>query len=113
MDPLGEWSTDANEALRVSLHLRGETGSPSQEIKSFHPKFTYPIFGENETIYGYKGLKVNLRFAANDLTPELDIAWDKRVPAVGDVEADDVDALMKEVLPESMIYTHPASLDRA
>lgn len=99
MDPLGDWSVDANEAIRVSLHLRGQDGKPV-EIEHFHPKFTYPIFGENESIYGYKGLRVNLRYFAGDLTPQLDVEFEKKVGKVGDVEAEDVVGIMREVLPE-------------
>jgi len=29
-------------------------------IEPFHPTFTYPIFGEHEKIFGYKGLNINV-----------------------------------------------------
>jgi histone acetyltransferase 1 len=31
-----------------------------QDIVEFNPSFTYPIFGENEQIFGYKGLFINV-----------------------------------------------------
>lgn len=96
--PGEEWSADANEVLEISLIVPGD--EKPKEIVKFHPKFTYPIFGESEAIYGYKGLKIRLRFAAHDLTPCLGVTWDKKVKPVGDVEAEDVEEKMKESLPE-------------
>jgi histone acetyltransferase 1 len=29
-------------------------------LEPFHPTFTYPIFGDKEVIFGYKGLKVRV-----------------------------------------------------
>lgn len=29
-------------------------------LEPFHPAFTYPIFGDKEVIFGYKGLKVRV-----------------------------------------------------
>ncbi|RPB22285.1 histone acetyltransferase type B [Terfezia boudieri ATCC MYA-4762] len=96
--PGEEWSADANEVLEISLIVPGD--EKPKEIVKFHPKFTYPIFGESETIYGYKGLKIRLQFAAHDLTPCLKVTWDKKVKAVGDVEPEDVEGKMKESLPD-------------
>jgi hypothetical protein len=30
-------------------------------LMPFNPTFTYPIFGEKEKIYGYKGLQIEVR----------------------------------------------------
>lgn len=35
------------------------------DIIEFNPEFTYPIFGEQEQIFGYKDLMINVREAAN------------------------------------------------
>lgn len=32
-------------------------------LEPFHPTFTYPIFGDKEVIFGYKGLKVRVSHA--------------------------------------------------
>jgi histone acetyltransferase 1 len=34
-------------------------------LEPFHPTFTYPIFGDKEAIFGYKGLKVRVRDCAH------------------------------------------------
>jgi hypothetical protein len=35
-------------------------GDDDPAIQPFHPDFTYPIFGEQEKIFGYKGLDVQV-----------------------------------------------------
>ncbi|KAL9135195.1 MAG: hypothetical protein Q9175_003615 [Cornicularia normoerica] len=93
-----EWSTTANEALEISF-VQAAPGSP-RTISSFHPQFTYPIFGEEERIFGYQSLKLNLRFAAHDLRPNLEILYDKKFKAVGDTKATDIKETLKEWTPE-------------
>ncbi|KAI1213428.1 acyl-CoA N-acyltransferase [Annulohypoxylon truncatum] len=93
-----EWTVDANEAITLSLVRPG----PAKEIvnvESFKPKFTYPIFGEEEQIFGHKGLKVNIRFDARDLRPNISVTSQRKFTSVGDVEALDVRETMKEYLP--------------
>lgn len=73
--------------------------SAIEKIVSFNPKFTYPIFGEDERIFGYKGLKVNLQYDARNLRPHLSVSCSKKFSAVGEVEAVNVREVMKEFLP--------------
>lgn len=102
MASLGEeWSVDANEALEITLVVAGE--AKPRDIAKFHPSFTYPIFGENETIYGYKGLKVRLRFAAHDLKPCLEVKWNSIIKTIGDVAAEDVEERLKANLPKGQL----------
>jgi histone acetyltransferase 1 len=35
-------------------------GEDMQVVAPFHPTFTYPIFGEHEKIFGYKGLDIQV-----------------------------------------------------
>ncbi|KAK0511466.1 hypothetical protein JMJ35_006039 [Cladonia borealis] len=93
-----DWSTDANEALEISIVQAG-SGSP-KTLSTFHPQFTYPIFGEEERIFGYQGLRVNLRFAAHDLRPNIEVLYDKRFKAVGDTKATNIEETLKEWMPE-------------
>ncbi|KAI0013920.1 histone acetyl transferase HAT1-like protein [Xylariaceae sp. FL0662B] len=92
-----EWTVDANEALTLSLVRH--TSSGIERIASFNPKFTYPIFGEDERIFGYKGLKVHLQYDARDLRPNLSVSSSRKFTTVGDIEALDVRTTMKEFLP--------------
>ena len=90
-------SSNANEALEISL-LQAGPNAP-KTLSTFHPQFTYPIFGEEERIFGYQGLHVNLRFAAHDLRPNLEISYDKKFKPVGDTRAADIEETLKEWIP--------------
>ncbi|KAI2471671.1 acyl-CoA N-acyltransferase [Annulohypoxylon bovei var. microspora] len=92
-----QWTVDANEALTISLVRPGLSGI--ENIESFKPKFTYSIFGEDEQIFGHKGLKINLRFDARDLRPNLSVSSLRKFNSIGDVEALDVKETLREYLP--------------
>ncbi|KAI0476974.1 histone acetyltransferase type B catalytic subunit [Xylaria cf. heliscus] len=92
-----EWTANANEALTISLVKPSD--SAIEKITSFNPRFTYPIFGEDERIFGYKGLRVNLQYDARNLRPHLSISSSKKFNSVGEVEAVDVREVLKEFLP--------------
>jgi histone acetyltransferase 1 len=68
-------------------------------VAQFQPAFTYPIFGEAEQIFGYKGLEIGLNFAAHDLRPHVAIGYDEKFQTVGDTSALDLNATLKEFLP--------------
>ena len=91
-------STNANKAVNISF-LRAGENSPVT-LASFHPKFTYPIFGEEERIFGYQGLKINIRFAAHHLVPNVSVSYDKKFKAVEDTHALDIEQTLKEWMPE-------------
>lgn len=91
-------SANANEALEISFVQAG-IGSPNT-LSKFHPQFTYPIFGDEERIFGYQGLKINLRFTAHDLRPNLEVLYDKKFKAVGDTKATDIAETLKDWTPE-------------
>jgi hypothetical protein len=40
----------------------------------FSPAFTYPIFGEKETIFGYRGLDIKVRSDARECLAELTVS---------------------------------------
>ena len=86
-------SSDANDALDISFVQAGET-SP-KTLSTFHPQFTYPIFGEEERIFGYQGLHINIKFAAHDLRPHIEISYDKKFKAVGDTKPTDLVEIFK------------------
>lgn len=92
-------TVEANEALNISLVEPAQDGNGLDKIATFHPKFTYPIFGDEERIFGHKGLKVNLQYNASDLRPNLSMSSSKKFASVGGIEATDVSSIMKEYLP--------------
>ncbi|KAL8663353.1 MAG: hypothetical protein Q9168_008110 [Polycauliona sp. 1 TL-2023] len=99
-----EWSSNANKALNISFIQAGPQ-SPVKLSTSFHPNFTYPIFGEEECIFGYQGLDVTIRFAAHNLHPNVAVKYDKNFKTVGDTQALDIEDTLKEWLPEGSFET--------
>lgn len=93
-----QWSSDANDAVQISIVKPGPQGL--QTVHEFHPTFTYPIFGEEERIFGYKGLHIDVRFAADDMRPNVFISYDKKFTPVGDTVALDILSTLKEWLPQ-------------
>lgn len=67
---------------------------------SFNPKHTYQLFGEEQEIFGYRNLEVNIRYHASDMRPNLSIKYSKKFTAVGDTEAVDLDGIFHEILPD-------------
>ncbi|KAJ4292272.1 histone acetyltransferase 1 [Collariella sp. IMI 366227] len=94
-----DWSTSANDAIFVSLVSPSSSGLKTVG-HSFNPAFTYSLFGENQEIFGYRDLEINLRYNANDMRPNLAITYKKKFPAVGENEATDVNEVLGEFLPE-------------
>ncbi|KAH7162445.1 acyl-CoA N-acyltransferase [Dactylonectria estremocensis] len=89
-----EWLANANDAISISLVAPSKSGL--QNIATFHPKFTYSIFGEEEQIFGYKDLKISLRYRANDMRPHLKTTYSKKFKPVGDAEPTDIVKILQE-----------------
>lgn len=75
--------------------------SPSKSglrlVDTFHPKFTYPIFGDEEKIFGYKDLRISLRYRANDMRPHLEVSYTTKLkPPTGVDEPTDIKAILQE-----------------
>lgn len=91
-------SCDANDALQINLVQPGET-SPTT-VATFHPQFTYPIFGDDERIFGYKGLIIRLRLTTHDMRSNVYIKYDEKFKTVGDTSALDLKKTMRGWLPK-------------
>jgi histone acetyltransferase 1 len=97
-----EGSTPSNEALSISLIQPGKNIEP---FTTFHPKFTYPIFGDEETVFGYQGLEIDLSFSNLDLTSNVTVTFDHKFKTIGETEATDIEALLKDFLPNGGLFT--------
>lgn len=87
----------ANDVVQLS---QVRTGSKKLEtVTEFSPTFTYPIFGEAEQIFGYKGLEIDIQFAAHDGLPHINISYSKKFPAVKSTQALDLNETLREFLP--------------
>ena len=90
-------SSDANDAVKISIIQPGP--ETLKTLSTFHPRFTYPIFGDEERIFGYKNLNIHLRFAAHDLYPNVHLSYDEKFKPVGETKADDILTILKEWMP--------------
>ena len=89
-----EWSTNSTECFTIDIKGDGTTAA------TFQPEFTYPIFGEEEAIFGYQGLSINLAFAAHNLRPHLSIKYKSKFTAQGEVRPTDILELLRDFLPD-------------
>ncbi|XP_022087099.1 histone acetyltransferase type B catalytic subunit-like isoform X2 [Acanthaster planci] len=87
---LEEYVCDANQVIELKL-VRSEA-DVFDDGKIFHPEFTHQLFGQNENIFGYKGLRVQLFFTAGRLVPYLHMTCTEKVNAklFDGVQADSV-----------------------
>ncbi|KAK4699802.1 histone acetyltransferase 1, partial [Phenoliferia sp. Uapishka_3] len=72
-----------------------------QLVSSFSPAFVYPIFGQEETIFGYRSLSIRYLFASGSLNQYLAISYEAKFPETGDVKADDPEQILYEFIPPS------------
>ncbi|KAF8744957.1 hypothetical protein AX14_011971 [Amanita brunnescens Koide BX004] len=85
-----DWTTDASGALRLSF-----VAHDSPDL-IFHPAFTYPIYGDEEKIYGYADLLIDLRFASGSLAQFLNVSYSKRLASS---TVDDVEGTLAKFIP--------------
>jgi histone acetyltransferase 1 len=102
-DQVAEWSSNSNECLNISV-----VRSDGSTHASFQPTFTYPIFGDEEVIFGYQDLEINLTFAAHNLRPHLEVQFSKEFPKLGDVQPTDIKEALQDFLPAGAFDKTPA-----
>ncbi|KAK3700573.1 histone acetyltransferase 1 [Vermiconidia calcicola] len=90
-----EWSSNSNECFTIDI-VRGD----GSKAATFQPAFTYPIFGEEEAIFGYQGLSIRVAFAAHNLQPFANIKYERIFPATGEVRPTDIREALEDFLPE-------------
>ncbi|KAN0127570.1 histone acetyltransferase type B catalytic subunit [Lactarius tabidus] len=108
-----DWTTDSNEALHLSL-VRATTDKEvlgdNESYENFHPNFTYPIYGEEEKIYGYTDLVIDLRFASGSLALFLDITYSEKLTSSSTL--DDVRGTLEKSIPGDYHRTEAEFLAR-
>lgn len=104
------WSADANACLELSLVEPSADGLNT--IARFNPSFTYPIFGDDERIFGYQGLRISLRYHVADMRPHLKVKYDKKFRSVGATEPTDIEGLLREHLP-AVAFSHSRDFEDA
>ncbi|BGP13849.1 hypothetical protein JCM10213_002487 [Rhodosporidiobolus nylandii] len=101
-----DWSASGIEALHLRMVRSNEQteqlGEEERElVETFAPTFVYPIFGEEETIFGYKGLEIDYRFTSGSLQQYLKVNYDAKFPETATVKADDPEQTLYEFIPPS------------
>lgn len=74
-----------------------EIGKVEDEVEpegGFHPEFTHQVFSDNETVYGYSGLKIRLLYVPWSMFALVETIYDSKTP-----DADDIPALIGQFLP--------------
>lgn len=66
------WTASSNDALKMFV-------TDGEQALNFQPLFTYPIFGDAETIYGYKDLSIFLCFDHYTFKPFLNIKYKEKL----------------------------------
>lgn len=96
---------NSNEAFHINFTADG------QDVfdEPFAPAFTYPIFGEDETIIGYSNPQIDLKFRSSDLRPSVTFRYDEKWKAIGETQPMEVEKLLGEFLPEHAFGSHEAN----
>ncbi len=92
------WTSNANEALTIYITENG-LATPCQ------PNFTYPIFGDAETIFGYRDLVIYLCFDHCTFLPFLNVKYSAKLDTPDVV---DVRLKLMEFLPPLTVYKDEA-----
>ncbi|KAG1688814.1 Histone acetyltransferase type B catalytic subunit [Nymphon striatum] len=102
-DALAPYVCSTNDA--ITFKLVRDVSDIGDEKKSFHPEFTHQLFGDNESIFGYRDLSIMLYYSAGRLTTYLNMSYkDKVNPKDFDgVEADEVMSIIAEKLQPGFI----------
>jgi len=92
------YKVDANDVIHMKLVRTAEDVRISEHI--FTPEMSHQIFGDSESIFGYKGLEVKLYYHAGSLLTYLGMEYEEKVPDSLGIEAD-------KVLPSISEYLAP------
>ena len=90
-----QWTSSSNDALKLFV-------TNKEAAVNFQPTFTYPIFGDAETIYGYKDLNIFLCFDHFTFKPFLNIKYTEKLN--DDSEIIDIKKTIDEYLPNLTIF---------
>uniref|UniRef100_A0A1B6D2L5 Histone acetyltransferase type B catalytic subunit n=1 Tax=Clastoptera arizonana TaxID=38151 RepID=A0A1B6D2L5_9HEMI len=98
-----DYVVDSNVALEFKL-VRNEEDLEDDTV-SFKPEMSHQIFGDSESIFGYKDLKVKLYFTSAKLITYLGLEYTKKIDPVkfDGVEPDNVLQLLGSKLPPNVL----------
>nr|XP_023477744.1 histone acetyltransferase type B catalytic subunit isoform X1 [Equus caballus] len=95
---LAEYKCNTNTAIELKLVRFPE--DLENDIRTFFPEYTHQLFGDDETAFGYKGLKILLYYIAGSLSTMFRVEYASKVDENFDcVEADDVEGKIRQIIP--------------
>ncbi|XP_023600664.1 histone acetyltransferase type B catalytic subunit isoform X4 [Myotis lucifugus] len=95
---LAEYKCNTNTAIELKLVRFPE--DLENDIRTFFPEYTHQLFGDDETAFGYKGLKILLYYIAGSLSTMFRVEYASKVNENFDcVEADDVEGKIRQIIP--------------
>ncbi|KAI0253813.1 acyl-CoA N-acyltransferase [Lactifluus subvellereus] len=110
---MADWTANSTDALHLSLvraNKDKEVLGVNESYENFHPTFTYPIYGEDEKVYGYTDLVIDLRLASGSLSQFLNITYSAKLPSSSTI--DDVRGTLEKFIPEGYHQTEAEFLAR-
>jgi len=103
---LQEYVVDANDVMRFKM-VRQEKDLDNESLE-FAPEMCHQIYGDNENIFGYRGLKISLFMTSSSLRSYVHVEYDEKVdPSKTDgVTADNVTAPLVKILAPNSFTMH-------
>nr|XP_044624662.1 histone acetyltransferase type B catalytic subunit isoform X3 [Equus asinus] len=96
----GRMSHPLNHLPNTSLRPFRFPEDLENDIRTFFPEYTHQLFGDDETAFGYKGLKILLYYIAGSLSTMFRVEYASKVDENFDcVEADDVEGKIRQIIP--------------
>ncbi|KAI9499197.1 acyl-CoA N-acyltransferase [Zychaea mexicana] len=119
---LAPWICKTTECMKLSLvqpQIDYQDSEPTTDT-TFEPTFTYPIFGEQEVVFGYKGLSIKISYTSGSLRIYPRINYEQKYQpsssssASAEPEgADDVSNMLLDFLPKQDCFSNYDEFVRA
>lgn len=87
------WTSSLTESLKITI-----VDNSNEKAQQFSPEFTYPIFGDDEIIYGFKDLVIYLVFDSVTFKPFLNVKFSEKLD---EVEKSTIQDKLINYLPEN------------
>ena len=102
-EPANPFVCDANDVVTFRLVSSAEEMTTAE---AFEPEFTHQIFREDETIFGYKDLRVNVYATAGTFRTYVEVTYSEKVKSTLNPADDVVAALRKHFGDEMLVYRY-------
>ena len=110
MGELEAFVTDSNEALKFKL-LKNPQDAENDDV-TFEPVMTHQIFGDNENVFGYRNLNIDLWMCASTLKTFIGMSYDEKLDKARSdgVEPDPVIEPLLKIMAEGQVVDSKEAL---